>query len=297
MTVLDVRNYSLWSRDPSTPPCPDWIVVMILELAVPEDRREEFHGDLIEEWDRIRRGSDLVGARRWLWGQAIGSIVPILGWRLRRSMQILGRERGVVWGIWLASISYLLPAILVAWLLDLLGIVRGSLTIDSVRGRRRIGLAAVARRVRIERYGWEGDLAAGGATVLDHRRNDIEATREALLRGPDGELVLICGCPPTSRIYSLPGTTRDARHVAEGDCDVLRAPIGEAVAALRRVVREADVRQFLGPLIRVRGPVTITHPEHGDRTPPGQACHLVNYQRAWCPEPRSRQGWLNRQLE
>jgi len=69
--------------------------------------------------------------------------------------------------------------------------------------------------------------------------------------------------------------------VAVGDCDVLRVDDTEAVKALRRVIPGAAPDQMIGPVIRARGPVTITHPEHGDRTLPGDACYLVTYQRTW----------------
>jgi hypothetical protein len=62
---------------------------------------------------------------------------------------------------------------------------------------------AEVKRIRIERYGWDRYLAEVGATVIDRRRNDIEATRETLLRGPDSETVLVCACPSTARIYAL----------------------------------------------------------------------------------------------
>ncbi len=68
---------------------------------------------------------------------------------------------------------------------------------------------------------------------------------------------------------------------------MLRVPQEEAVEALCRIVPGADRRQFVGPVIRARGPVTITHPEHGDRTLPGDACYLVTYQRAWSAEERA----------
>ncbi|MGE4198637.1 MAG: DUF6745 domain-containing protein [Phycisphaerales bacterium] len=66
------------------------------------------------------------------------------------------------------------------------------------------------RRVLIERYGWQRYLQDAGATVIDYRRNDIEATREALIRSPNGETVLVCACPSTARRYALevPPTTR-----------------------------------------------------------------------------------------
>jgi hypothetical protein len=117
-----------------------------------------------------------------------------------------------------------------------------------------------------------------------------------------GDLYITCleGEPPGGRPAGTrqlaPGTTRGARHVVEGDCDVLEVPDAAAITALRRVIPRADAGQFVGPLIRARGPVTITHPEHGDRTLPGDACYLVTYQRSWNAEERSREQmrrWLD----
>ena len=75
---------------------------------------------------------------------------------------------------------------------------------------------------------------------------------------------------------------------------MLRVLDESAVAALRRVVPRADFNQFVGPVIRARGPVTITHPEHGDRTLPGEACYLVTYQRSWAGKDHER--WLMRRV-
>jgi hypothetical protein len=62
---------------------------------------------------------------------------------------------------------------------------------------------AEAKRVRIERFGWQRYLSEAGAAVIDRCRNDIEATRETLLRLPGGETVLLCACPSTARVYAL----------------------------------------------------------------------------------------------
>ena len=70
---------------------------------------------------------------------------------------------------------------------------------------------------------------------------------------------------------------------------MLRVPDEAAIAALRRVVPRTEVEApCIGPVLRARGPVTITHPEHGDRTPPGAACYLVTYQRTWSGPRRAR---------
>jgi hypothetical protein len=129
-------------------------------------------------------------------------------------------------------------------------------------------------------------------------RSDAHETIPTMSPGDvvrQGDLYLTCleGEPPggiaAGTRQLAPGTTRGARHVVEGECDVLRVPVAQAVAALRRVVRGASDRQFLGPVIRARGPVTITHPEHGDRTLPGETCYLVTYQRSWSTEEMRRQ--------
>jgi len=102
-----------------------------------------------------------------------------------------------------------------------------------------------------------------------------------------GDLYITCleseqqGGRPAGTRQLAQGPTRGAKHVVVGDCDVLWVPHEEAVEGLRRVVPGADKHQFVGPVIRARGPVTITHPEHGDRTLPGEACYLVTYQRVW----------------
>jgi hypothetical protein len=72
-------------------------------------------------------------------------------------------------------------------------------TIEQIRGEQN----EEVRRIRIERYGWDRYLREVGAVVVDTRRNDIEATREALMRTPDGETVLVCACPSTARVYAL----------------------------------------------------------------------------------------------
>jgi hypothetical protein len=117
-----------------------------------------------------------------------------------------------------------------------------------------------------------------------------------------GDLYLTCldreppGGMPVGTRQLAPGTTRGARHVVEGDCDLLRVPDQKAIAALRRVIPGAGEHQFVGPVIRARGPVTITHPEHGDRTLPGEACYLVTYQRSWSAEGDARER-MRRQLD
>jgi len=74
------------------------------------------------------------------------------------------------------------------------------------------------KRLRIERFagrdaspadGWRRYLDEAGAKVVNRRRNDVENTREALMRSPDGLTTLVCACPSTARVYALevPGDT------------------------------------------------------------------------------------------
>ena len=73
-------------------------------------------------------------------------------------------------------------------------------SLRKIRGEQN----AEVKRIRIERYGWDRYLAGVRAVVIDRSRNDIEATAETLMRGPDGETVLVCACPSTARVYALP---------------------------------------------------------------------------------------------
>ena len=147
-------------------------------------------------------------------GQVLSSLVSILRWRLRRVIRILRWEECAVRVVHLTLFLCLLPAILLGLLRYLVLVVHG-FSRSFLRKQERISTADEARRVRIERYGWEARrvrierygweryLAEVGATVLDRRRNDIETTRETLLQAPGQERVLVCACPSTARVYAL----------------------------------------------------------------------------------------------
>lgn len=59
------------------------------------------------------------------------------------------------------------------------------------------------RRIRIERYGWPKYLAQSGAEPIDSRTNDVDGTRESLLRLKNGSLRLLCACRSTARVYAV----------------------------------------------------------------------------------------------
>jgi len=73
---------------------------------------------------------------------------------------------------------------------------------QSVQQIRRERNAEV-KRITIERLALDHYRIDGGAVTIDRRRNEIEATRETLLRTPEGETVLVCACPSTARIHRL----------------------------------------------------------------------------------------------
>ena len=73
---------------------------------------------------------------------------------------------------------------------------------DNMDQIRRVQDAKV-KRITIERLAWDHYRIDGGAVTIDRRRNEVEATRETLLRTPEGETVLVCACPSTARIHRL----------------------------------------------------------------------------------------------
>ena len=78
------------------------------------------------------------------------------------------------------------------------------------------------RRICIDRYGWLRYLQDTDSTIIDERRNDIEATYEILADTQVGQR-LITHCPSTGRRYSLalPGervsTCEEAQQRLWGD--------------------------------------------------------------------------------
>src|SRR5437868_2165641 len=111
------------------------------------------------------------------------------------------------------------------------------------------------------------------------RPGDAVRQGDVYLVGLD-EMPTITGKSETRQL--APGDTQGSRHVAEGDCDVLTASERDCLRILNRLIPETRGQQlFFGPIIVARGPVMVAHPEHGDRTLPGEATYAVVYQRAW----------------
>lgn len=59
------------------------------------------------------------------------------------------------------------------------------------------------KRLRIERYGWLDYMKGIGAEKIDEYQNDIEGTKEFLLRGYNNMTILLCICPSTAKEFTL----------------------------------------------------------------------------------------------
>lgn len=79
--------------------------------------------------------------------------------------------------------------------------------IDSERNQEK-------KRIRIERFGWPRYIAETDAECLDSRRNDVDGTREALVRLKDGSIRMLCACRSTGRTYAV-GVAREIKTCEE----------------------------------------------------------------------------------
>jgi hypothetical protein len=106
-----------------------------------------------------------------------------------------------------------------------------------------------------------------------------------VIRQGDVYLVALDSKPKKAGAFAgrqlAPGDTQGSRHVAEGDCEIYQPEETDAIRILNRLIPETrGETQFLGPVIVAKGAVEITHPEHGNRTLPGEGqAYLVTYQR------------------
>jgi periplasmic protein TonB len=66
---------------------PPQMALRLLELVLPEREQDSVIGDLMEEYEALLQVRCVAAARRWLWWQALHSIVPILGRRVARAVR------------------------------------------------------------------------------------------------------------------------------------------------------------------------------------------------------------------
>jgi hypothetical protein len=72
-------------------------------------------------------------------------------------------------------------------------------TLDQIRREDN----AEVKRLRIERFGWDRYLTEIDAVVVDTNKDEVSETEEALFRTQDNEVILVCACPSTGRVYWL----------------------------------------------------------------------------------------------
>lgn len=84
------------------------------------------------------------------------------------------------------------------------------------------------------------------------------------------------------------GDTQGSRHILEGSVVSLIDPDVDAAIKSLKHCSGNDVQAYqIGPAFEVgESPVTIAHPEHGDRTLTEPGCYQVIYQRALDTEER-----------
>ena len=93
------------------------------------------------------------------------------------------------------------------------------------------------------------------------------------------------GKPRTSRQMAV-GNTQGSRHVLVGDLvSLVDADVADATDVLHGLMDSPRPYQ-IGPAFETAEPVTLTHPEHGDRLLTEAGCYQVIYQRALDGEER-----------
>ena len=108
---------------PPDPQGPGWVALWMIMWVVPKTDRDEFVGDLVEEYEIILKERGRTEAMRWFRGQVLRSIPHCLLWRLERAIRFLGSEEFLPRVIQITLCAYLLPAVLVVVLLAMIGIV------------------------------------------------------------------------------------------------------------------------------------------------------------------------------
>jgi hypothetical protein len=99
-------------------PGPGRFWLWIPQQLVPKANRDQFIGDLLEEYEIIPKEKGLAEARRWFRGQVLRSISQCFQWRVERAIRLLwskGFLARVV--VVIALFAYLLPAVLIGTML------------------------------------------------------------------------------------------------------------------------------------------------------------------------------------
>jgi hypothetical protein len=91
----------------------------------------------------------------------------------------------------------------------------------------------------------------------------------------------------TTNRQLAPGTSQGSRHTLAGKCEVYEADKAEVTAMIFKHVRDIELHaELVGPVFKTLGPVTLEHPEHGNRILPADEVFAVYYQRQLAEEVR-----------
>ena len=93
------------------------VALWMITRIVPKAYRDEFVGDLLEEYESILREKGRAEARRWFWGQVLRSIPPLLLWQFEPGIRLLRPREFLTRVVEIALFAYLLPAVLMGAML------------------------------------------------------------------------------------------------------------------------------------------------------------------------------------
>lgn len=131
------------------------------------------------------------------------------------------------------------------------------------------------------------------AETMDAAKTETISTASAGDVVRQGDLYLVClsespAAEKTKDRQLAPGNTQGSRHVAVGQCTVSLVKNRDAMCeVLNRLVKGANVpAELVGPVIRCKSAVTITHPEHGHKVLPADSVWAVVYQREHAEDVR-----------
>lgn len=83
------------------------------------------------------------------------------------------------------------------------------------------------------------------------------------------------------------GNTQGSRHVLNGDAELYDPDIDGMKEVLAKAYPQLDVQDYqIGPAFETHGPVTVDHPEHGNRTLTEPGCYAVVFQRSLTADMR-----------
>ncbi len=114
---------------------------------------------------------------------------------------------------------------------------------------------------------------------------EVSLGKQDVLRQGDIYIARIPSLPVTKKIRKdrqlADGNTQGSRHVLTGDADLYDPDTTAMREVLAKSYPHLDVQDYqIGPTFETRGPVTVEHPEHGNRTLTEPGCYATVFQRS-----------------